>query len=138
MCVVHIFNLCIEDVEMAKTKKTTIKFRLGKLQKEKWKQTCNSQNISLTSLIINSVENRLLDNERRDIRLFIEKQDNIFLKIENNINQFAKYANVKKNIDSNDLVAFSNALKTISELKAEQNKMFEKIYRLIAKSKNGN
>lgn len=117
---------------MDNSETTMIIFRIKKLQKQKWKTICDTKNISLTSLIIGSVENRILENERKELLKFIENQDNIFLKIENNINQFAKYANTKKFIDSKELGLFNQRLSVIANLKSEQNKMFEKIYSLIA------
>ncbi len=119
---------------MSDRKDTEIKIRINKNQKEIWKQICKDRNISsLTSLIIDSVENRIFDGERRELLTFIEKQDNIFLKIENNINQYSRYANTKKFINMEDLRLFTKKLSLIAELKLEQNKMFEKIYHLLGK-----
>lgn len=53
-------------------------------------------------MVVDSVEGNLLENERREILRFIEKQDNIFSKIENNINQVAKIANAQKYIKKKD------------------------------------
>ena len=103
------------------------------LQKKKeWKKICSQKQISLTSLIIDSVENRILDDERRKILAFIEKQDNIFGKIENNINQVAKIANAQKFISEKEINNFSIKLNEIANLKKEQNEIFIKIYSLIA------
>ncbi len=119
---------------MSHKKDTEIKIRINKKQKEKWIKICKDRNISsLTSLIIDSVEGRIFDGERRELLMFIEKQDNIFLKIENNINQYARYANTKKFINTEDLRLFTKKLSVIAELKLEQNKMFEKIYYLLGK-----
>ena len=75
--------------------------------------------------------------ERRAVLKFIEKQDNIFAKIENNINQFAYIANAKKEVHRAELIAFSQRLEEIVKLKAEQNQIFRQIYKLIANdSKN--
>lgn len=109
-------------------KKYYIKIRISIIQKEKWKKACSEKNISLTSLIVNSVENRFMDNERRKVLAFIEKQDNIFGKIENNINQVAKIANGQKFISENELRNFSDKLSEIIILKKEQNEIFIKIY----------
>ena len=109
-----------------------IKFRIEKDKKENWKKICSQKKISLTSLIIDSVENRILDDERRKVLAFIEKQDNIFIKIETNINQLAKIVNSQKFITKNEADEFQDQLKTIIELKEIQNKMFVKIYSLIA------
>ena len=109
-----------------------IKFRIKKEKKIAWKKLCSQKQISLTSLIINSVENRILDDEKRKVLAFIEKQDNLFAKIENNINQVAKIANGQKFINSGDLKNFGEQLKTVIELKEKQNEIFMKIYSLIA------
>ncbi len=106
--------------------------RIQKFRKENWKKICTSKNISLTSLIINSVENRMMDDERRKVIAFIEKQDNLFAKIENNINQVAKIANGQKFIGEKELILFEEQMKTIIELKKQQNEIFIKIYSLIA------
>ena len=106
--------------------------RIGNTQKENWKKICYKKQISLTSLIIHSVENRILDDERRKILAFIEKQDNIFGKIENNINQVAKIANGQKFISEKELSNFSIQLNEITDLKKQQNEIFIKIYSLIA------
>ena len=113
-------------------KSDMIKFRIEKDKKENWKKICSQKKISLTSLIIDSLENRILDDERRKVLAFIEKQDNIFIKIETNINQLAKIVNSQKFITKNEADEFQDQLKTIIELKEIQNKMFVKIYSLIA------
>ena len=106
-------------------KKTdTIKFRIEMQKKEKWKQICLQKNISLTNLIVKSVENRLLENERKLVLEFIEKQG----KIQNNINQFAKIANSKNDVSSNDLRRFNQMLQEIETLKKVQIDIFNKIY----------
>ena len=114
-------------------KEVCIYIRIQKHRKENWKKRCSKNGISLTSLIIDSVENRIFDDERRKILVFIEKQDNIFAKIENNINQVAKIVNAQKFIDSEILKGFNEKLKEVTELKEQQNKIFMKIYSLIAK-----
>ena len=79
-----------------------------------------------------SVENRILEDERKKILTFIEKQDNIFIKIETNINQIARIANAQKFISSKELNHFQNQLNEITDLKKQQNEIFTKIYSLIA------
>ena len=64
-------------------KRDYIKIRISKTRKQHWKKICKEKNITLTNLIIASVENRILEDERKKILEFIEKQDNIFIKIEN-------------------------------------------------------
>jgi len=110
-----------------------ILFRVKKERKENWKIICRERNISLTSLIIDSVENRIMDDERRQVLQFIEKQDNIFSKIENNINQVAKMVNGQKYISESQLELFSRQLREIAILKAKQNRIFENLYALLSK-----
>ncbi|MDE5518719.1 MULTISPECIES: hypothetical protein [Weeksellaceae] len=109
-----------------------IKFRIKKERKIAWKKQCSQKQISLTNLIINSVENRMMDDERKKVLAFIEKQDNLFAKIENNINQVAKIANGQKFIGGKELILFEEQMKTVIELKKQQNEIFIKIYSLIA------
>ena len=116
-------------VEKAKT----IKFRLDKERKQVWIKFCSERQITLTGFIVNSVEGKLLDNERREVLAFIEKQDNLFVKIETNINQVAKMVNGQKYISDLELKNFSNQLVEIVKLKNKQNAVFEKIYSMLAK-----
>ncbi|MFL9835802.1 hypothetical protein [Chryseobacterium terrae] len=118
---------------MINEKRDYIKIRISNIQKENWKKICLDKGISLTSLIVNSVENRMMDDERKHVLEFIEKQDNIFSKIETNINQVAKIVNTQKFISSQELNDFSEKLSEISELKKVQNRIFENIYALLAK-----
>ena len=113
-------------------KRDYIKIRISKTRKQHWKKICKEKNITLTNLIIASVENRILEDERKKILMFIEKQDNIFIKIETNINQIARIANTQKFISSNELNHFQNQLNEITDLKKQQNEIFTKIYSLIA------
>ncbi|WP_228404776.1 hypothetical protein [Chryseobacterium wanjuense] len=113
-------------------KEERIFIRIQKYRKESWKKLCFKKQISLSSLIIDSVENRVFDDERRKILAFIEKQDNIFVRIENNINQVARIVNTQKLMNIEALKGFNEKLKTITELKEQQNGIFTKIYSLIA------
>lgn len=119
--------------ERMDNKTISIIFRIEKTTKENWKKLCSQKQISLTSLIINSVENRILDDERRKILAFIEKQDNVFAKIENNINQVAKIANGQKFISEKELKNFSDKLNEIADLKKQQNEIFSTIYAMLGK-----
>lgn len=110
-----------------------IVFRINNQKKKEWKKLCSEKQISLTNLIIASVENRMLDDERRIVLVFIEKQDNLFAKIENNINQVAKIANAQKSISEKELKNFSNQLNEIADLKQQQNRIFVKIYAMLAR-----
>ena len=113
-------------------KRDYIKIRISITRKQHWKKICKEKNITLTNLITASVENRILEDERKKILTFIEKQDNIFIKIETNINQIARIANAQKFISSKELNYFQSQLKAITELKEKQNEIFTKIYSLIA------
>ena len=94
---------------------------------------CRERHISMTDLIIDSVENRIFDNERKDVLAFMEKQDNIFIKIQTNINQVARIANGQKSISDVEMEEFTNKIIQLTTLKKEQNKIFEKIYSMLAK-----
>ena len=114
-------------------KKSQILIRVQKSQKEHWKNLCKGRNLTLTDLITASVENRILDNERRQIVAFIEKQDNVFIKIETNINQVARIVNGQKFISEVELKNFTAKLSEITKLKKQQNQIFKKIYVMLAK-----
>ena len=113
-------------------KRDYIKIRISITRKQHWKRICKEKNITLTNLITASVENRILEDERKKILEFIEKQDNIFIKIDTNINQIARIANAQKFISSKELNYFQSQLNEITDLKKQQNEIFIKIYSLIA------
>ena len=113
-------------------KESQIVFRIEKDRKQIWKKLCSERKISVTSLIVDSVEKRIFDDERRKILLFIEKQDNVFRKVETNINQLAKIVNGQKLITQAQFNAFREQLKIVADLKKEQNEIFNQIYSLIA------
>lgn len=114
-------------------KEVRIYIRIQKSRKDNWKRICSEKQVSLSSLIIHSVENRIMDDERRKVLNFIEEQDNIFVKIETNINQVARYVNSMKAITSSEVGYFNRQLNQIIELKKEQNSIFKKIYSMIGK-----
>lgn len=113
--------------------KDYVKIRISCNRKESWKKICAEKSISLTSLVINSVEGRMMDDERRKVLEFIEKQDNVFVKIETNINQVAKIVNAQKFIGKKELEVFSEKLSEIKMLKEQQNKIFGNIYSLLSR-----
>ena len=120
-----------------KTKDKAVILRVSSSQKELWKKISLERKMTLTDFIISAVENKMSIQESREVLKFIEKQDNIFAKIENNINQFAYVANAKKEVHRAELIAFTQRLEEIMKLKAEQNQIFRQIYKLIANdSKN--
>ena len=55
----------IQNLEKIEEKTEAIKFRISREKKANWKKICNEKQITITSLIIDSVENRILDNERK-------------------------------------------------------------------------
>ncbi|MCT3940403.1 hypothetical protein HZP52_06715 [Elizabethkingia anophelis] len=114
-------------------KEDLIIIRIQKSRKENWKRICSKKQISLTSLITHSVENRILNDERRNVMAFIEKQDNIFIKIETNINQVARIVNGQKFISEGEVKNFLDKLSEIEKLKREQNMIFSKIYSMLAR-----
>ncbi|OCA69108.1 hypothetical protein BBI01_18030 [Chryseobacterium artocarpi] len=115
----------------AKTARITL--RLHQDTKEKWLLHCTNSNVHLSDYIINSVEGKLLDNDRKEIMNFIENQVNIFAKIENNINQIARYINSKKDFPSSLLSEYNSKLEILNNLKIEQNRIIKKIYTELAK-----
>ncbi|EKY12935.1 hypothetical protein HMPREF9072_01737 [Capnocytophaga sp. oral taxon 324 str. F0483] len=131
-------NLNLKALEKTPLNKSKyLILRISESQKERWKRLSAERKTTLTDLIISAVEGNMNAQERRAVLKFIEKQDNIFAKIENNINQFAYVANAKKEVHSAELIAFTQRLDEIVRLKAEQNQIFRQIYKLIANdSKN--
>lgn len=114
-------------------KEDLIRFRIEKSKKHAWKKYCSDRNISLTSFIINSVEGRILDNERIAVLKFIDKQDNLFAKVETNINQIARIVNGQKHISDFELKRFTDQLEKVAKLKEKQNAIFENIYSMLAR-----
>lgn len=115
----------------AKTARITL--RLHQETKEKWLHHCTNSNVHISDYIINSVEGKLLDNDRKEIMNFIESQVNIFAKIENNINQIARYINSQKHLPSSLLSEYNSKLEILNSLKIEQNRIIKKIYTELAK-----
>ena len=123
----------IQNLEKIEEKTEAIKFRISREKKNAWKKICVEKQITLTSFIIDSVENRVFDNERKEILAFMEKQDNLFIKIQTNINQVARIANGQKSISDVEMEKFTSKIIQLTTLKKEQNKIFEKIYSMLAK-----
>ncbi len=89
---------------------------------------------TITNLVINTVEESFTKGERRQVLSFIENQGNHFTKVENNINQFAQIVNTENSLDSVLLNSFNEHLKVTAQLKLQQNDLFRKIIRLMAKT----
>lgn len=111
---------------------TSFYFRVPTELKKKWQKQCSEKNISLTSFIINSVENKIQEDERKKIIKFIENQDNIFVKIETNVNQIARIVNTQKYILQGRFDDYLLLLEEVVRLKEEQNSIFLKLYHLLA------
>ncbi|MDC8102629.1 plasmid mobilization relaxosome protein MobC [Chryseobacterium rhizosphaerae] len=122
-----------KDHSPIRTKNARITLRLDQPIKDKWLLHCRKSNIYLSDFIVNTVEGRMLENDRKEIMSFIEKQGNIFAKIENNINQIARYVNTEKSIPKGLLQEYNSKLQELNSLKTEQNKIIRKIYTKLAK-----
>lgn len=116
-----------------RTKTARITLRLSQELKDQWQSNCNKSNIYLSDYIVNTVEGKMLENDRKEIMSFIEKQGNIFAKIENNINQIARFINTEKYIPEELLIDYNNKLAELNSLKTEQNRIIKKIYTELAK-----
>jgi hypothetical protein len=62
-------------------KRDYIKIRISSNKKTTLEKNLQRKKHHPTNLIIASVENRILEDERKKILTFIEKQDNIFIKM---------------------------------------------------------
>lgn len=118
---------------IVRTKSARITLRLSQELKDKWNWQCGQSNIYLSDFIVNAVEGKMLENDRKEIMSFIEKQGNIFAKIENNINQIAKYINTEKRVPEDLLKEYNKKLQELNSLKTEQNRIIKKIYTELAK-----
>jgi hypothetical protein len=114
-------------------KAARITLRLDQQIKDKWLQHCNKSNIYISDYIVNAVEGKMLENDRKQIMAFIEGQGNIFAKIENNINHIARYVNTQKSLHPELLKEYNARLRELNSLKIEQNKIIKKIYTELAK-----
>lgn len=111
---------------------TFIQIRVYESQKKEWLELCEKRGTSLTDLIISSVENKLLAHDRREIMDFIEKQGNIYAKIENNINQIARIVNTEKRMSENLMEHYNSKLIELNALKIQELNIFRKIYKFLA------
>ena len=118
---------------IVRTKSARITLRLSQELKDKWNRQCGQSNIYLSDFIVNAVEGKMLENDRKEIMSFIEKQGNIFAKIENNINQIAKYINTEKRVPEDLMKEYNKKLQELNSLKTEQNRIIKKIYTELAK-----
>lgn len=123
----------MKKVYPTRTKTARITLRLSQELKNQWQSHCNKSNIYLSDFIINTVEGKMLENDRKEIMTFIEKQGNIFAKIENNINQIARFINTEKYLSKELLNDYNQKLSELNSLKTEQNRIIKKIYTELAK-----
>lgn len=116
-----------------RTKTARITLRLSQEIKDQWQTNCDKSNIYLSDYIVNTVEGKMLENDRKEIMSFIERQGNIFAKIENNINQIARFINTEKYLSEELLKDYNTKLSELNSLKTEQNRIIKKIYTELAK-----
>lgn len=117
----------------SRSKNARITLRLEQPIKDKWLAYCQKSNIYLSDFIVNMVEGKMFENDRKEIMAFIEKQGNIFAKIENNINQIARYVNTEKSIPADLLKEYNFKIQELNSLKTEQNRIIKKIYTELSK-----
>lgn len=127
------FDIIFKSEIMKEKRDKVIRARVTSSELERIKKISDEKGIYVTDLILSSIDNKLLNSDRIEIMKFIEKQGNIFAKIENNINQIARIVNTEKNIHPQLLSYYNEQLKELVLLKDEQNKMFKKIYGFLAR-----
>lgn len=115
-----------------------IEIRIKAEEKKRWKEFCYQEGITLTDLIYNSVKNRMNNIDRRRVLRFLEKQNNIYAKVENNINQLARIANGQKFLLPSQQQQFLDYLKEIEELKKKEVAITESIYKFMAEDDSKN
>lgn len=116
---------------MEKSKR--IELRVSNEMKIKWESICKESGIYLSEFIISSVENKMLHSEKKEIMSFIDKQVNVFSKIENNINQIAKFVNTEKSISDDLFNLYLSKLDELNKMKNEQNNLIKQILYSISK-----
>ncbi len=109
-----------------------ISFRVEHELEKKWLTQCRKRNTTLTDFIISTMEEKVGKGEQKLITDFVEKQGNIFAKIENNINQVARMVNTQKGISTTQLDSFQRQLQEVINLKEQQNDIFRDVYRILA------
>jgi hypothetical protein len=114
-------------------KQAQVHIRVSNAQKYEWLKIAEEKKTNITDLIVSSVENKILNSDRKEIMTFIERQGNIFAKIENNINQIARVVNTEKNISNGLLEHYNKKLSELNVLKLEQKDLLKKIYNLLHK-----
>ena len=104
--------------------KSRIHFLLDSDLKKKWQGIAKLNHMTLTEYIVHKVEGNLGKNERKQILQFIEISTNVDSKVENNINQIAKWVNMDEYLDQ---------LNKYQRFMRERNSIFRKIIFLLSK-----
>lgn len=113
-------------------KNNQLLIRISDTQKEDWKQEADRNGMTLTEYITHKVEGNLGKNERRQILKFIEISTNVDSKVENNINQIAKWVNTHKEISFEKMNEYLDQLNKYQRLIKERNTIFRKIILLLS------
>lgn len=107
--------------------KSRIHFLLDSDLKKKWQEIAELNHMTLTEYIVHKVEGNLGKNERKQILKFIEISTNVDSKVENNINQIAKWVNIHKEISSEKMDEYLDQLNKYQQFMRERNTVFRKI-----------
>ncbi len=113
--------------------KSRIHFLLDSDLKKKWQGIAKLNHMTLTEYIVHKVEGNLGKNERKQILQFIEISTNVDSKVENNINQIAKWVNIHKEISSEKMDEYLDQLNKYQRFMRERNSIFRKIIFLLSK-----
>ncbi|MGG5600630.1 hypothetical protein ACPDHJ_12630 [Myroides sp. C8-3] len=114
-----------------KTKR--FELRLTEEQKKNWQAIADENRMSLTDYIIHKVEGNLGKSERREILKFIEISTNTDSKVENNINQIAKWVNTHQQITVGKMDEYLLELEKYQRLIKERNVALKKIILFLSK-----
>lgn len=112
--------------------KSRIHFLLDSDLKKKWQEIAELNRMTLTEYIVHKVEGNLGKNERKQILKFIEISTNVDSKVENNINQIAKWVNIHKEISSEKMDEYLDQLNKYQRFMRERNTVFRKIILLLS------
>ncbi|WP_121965228.1 plasmid mobilization relaxosome protein MobC [Myroides sp. N17-2] len=102
--------------------KSRIHFLLDSDLKKKWQEIAELNHMTLTKYIVHNVEGNLGKNERKQILKLIEISTNMDSKVENNINQIAKWVNTHKEISSEKLNEYLGQLNKYQRFMKERKK----------------
>lgn len=114
-------------------KNNQLLIRISDTQKEDWKQEADKNGMTLTEYITHKVEGNLGKNERRQILKSIEISTNVDSKVENNINQIAKWVNTHQQITVEKMDEYLLELEKYQRLIKERNVALKKIILFLSK-----